>query len=201
MTCYQYRIFGNFSPTSPFFTFSTVFHSFCCHTVVAYVLVALIVAPVLVDMGLNKTTAHFFAFYYAILANVTPPVAGATLVGSKIAGGSYLKASWESFKLSAPFFLTPLFIVKNPIILLKSQPLLDAASALMALVIACGAMLVFCQNFCFTRTSFLERILFLTTAIMATFFGLYNIYEALISAMILFIALLIFQRKKYREPI
>jgi len=76
-------------------------------TVVAYVLGALLVAPILIDMGLDRTIAHFFVFYYAILANVTPPVAGATLVGSRIAGGSYMKASWESLKLSAPSHLFP----------------------------------------------------------------------------------------------
>lgn len=125
-------------------------------TVVAYVLVALIAAPVLVDMGVDKITAHFFVFYYAILANVTPPVAGATLVGSKIAGGSYIKASWESLKLAAPFFITPLFLVNNPVILLKSQPLPAAVCALLAIVAACGAMLVFCQNYCFTKINFWE---------------------------------------------
>ena len=167
-------------------------------TVVAYVLVAIIVVPVLVDMGLTKTIAHFFAFYYAILANVTPPVAGATLVGSKIAGGSYMKASWESLKLSAPFFITPLFIVKNPVILSKSQPPAEALSAVLALLVACGAMLVFCQNYCFTKTRLWERILFLSTALLSAYYGQGGGYTALILAMILFSILLIFQRKNKR---
>ena len=168
-------------------------------TVVAYVLVALLVAPGLVDMGLNRTVAHFFVFYYAILANVTPPVAGATLVGNKMAGGRYHKASWESLKLSAPFYLVPYFIVKNPIILSKSQPFFEAISALLALVIACGAMLVFCQGFCYIKISSPERILFLTTAMLATYFGQFGGYPLLISAMILFTALLIYQRKRKKD--
>jgi TRAP-type uncharacterized transport system fused permease subunit len=165
-------------------------------TVVAYVLVALLVAPVLVDMGLDRTIAHFFVFYYAILANVTPPVAGATLVGSKIAGGSYMKASWESLKLSAPFFIVPYFVVKNPVILSKSQPLIQTLSAIIALMIACGGMLVFCQNLCFTRTEFLERVLFLTAAIMAAYYGLNGGFAVLIAAILLFCILIIVQWRK-----
>jgi TRAP transporter 4TM/12TM fusion protein len=168
-------------------------------TIVAYVLVALLVAPVLVDMGINRTVAHFFVFYYAILANVTPPVAHATLVGSKIAGGSYYKASWESLKLTAPFYMVPYFIVKNPIILSKSQPFFEAICAFLALVIACGAMLVFCQGFCYTKTGFQERSLFLLTALLATYFGQYGGYTVLISAFILFTALLMFQQKRRRK--
>jgi len=165
-------------------------------TIVAYALVALLVAPTLVDMGLNRTVAHFFVFYYAILANVTPPVAHATLVGSKIAGGSYYKASWESLKLSAPFYLVPYFMINNPVILSKAQPLFEAVPALLALAIACGAMLVFCQNFCYTKTSVPERMLFLLTALLATCYGQYGHTGVLVATIILFTVLMIFQRKK-----
>ena len=165
-------------------------------TVVAYVLVALLVAPVLVDMGLERTIAHFFVFYYAILANVTPPVAGATLVGSRIAGGSYMKASWESLKLSAPFFLVPFFIITNPVVLSKPQPFPEALAALLALLIACAGMLVFCQNFCLTKITLPERILFLTSALMATYHGLSGDYAFLIASILLFSFLMILQWKK-----
>jgi TRAP-type uncharacterized transport system fused permease subunit len=107
-----------------------------------------------------------------------------------------MKASWESLKLSAPFFIVPLFVVKNPIVLSKSQPFPEAAPVLLALVVACGAMLVFCQGFCFAKTNSLERIFFLLTALLATYYGQYGGYAILISAMILFTILLVFQRKK-----
>ena len=135
-------------------------------------------------------------FYFAILANVTPPVAGATLVGSKMAGGNYMKASWESLKLSVPFYLVPFFIAKNPIILSRSQPFSEGLFALLALLIACGALLVFCQNVCFTKTGPLERILFLLTAFLATCSGYCGSRLTLVSAVLLFGALIVFQWKK-----
>ncbi len=165
-------------------------------TVVAYVLVALIVSPVLVDMGMNQTLAHFFVFYYAILANVTPPVAAATLVGSKIAGGSYSRASWESLKLSAPFYLVPYFIARNPIILSQKQPVGEATLAVLALIIACGAFLVFCQNFCFSKLNLPERISFLAVTLMATYYGQFGGVPILIIAVIVSAALIFIQLKK-----
>jgi TRAP transporter 4TM/12TM fusion protein len=162
-------------------------------TVVAYVLVALIVSPVLVDMGLNQVIAHFFVFYYAILANVTPPVASATLVGSKIAGGSYMKASWESLKLSAPFYLVPYFIARNPIILSHSQPFFEATAAIVALLIACGGFMVFCQGYLLVKLNRVESCLALGAVLTAVFFGQYGGSVVLAVSVVLSLVLLIFQ--------
>lgn len=168
-------------------------------TVVAYVLVALIVSPVLVEMGLNQVIAHFFVFYYAILANVTPPVASATLVGSKIAGGSYMKASWESLKLSAPFYLVPYFIARNPIILSRSQPLFEAVAAIIALLIACGCLMVFCQGFCFVKTNRVERWLYLVAALLAAYYGQYGGLPVLAVTSALTLGLLLVQWSQLRQ--
>jgi len=165
-------------------------------TVVAYVLVALIVSPVLVDMGMNQTIAHFFVFYYAILANVTPPVASATLVGSKIAGGSYMKASWESLKLSAPFYLVPYFIARNPVILSQSQPFWDAVAAIMAVAIACGCFMVFCQGYCLVKTNRAESCIALGAVISAGYYGLSGGFFVLVISIGLTLILLSVQWRK-----
>jgi hypothetical protein len=86
--------------------------------------------------------------------------------------------------------------VKNPVILSKSQPLIQTLSAIIALMIACGGMLVFCQNLCFTRTEFLERVFFLTAAIMAAYYGLNGGFAVLIAAILLFCILIIVQWRK-----
>jgi len=65
-----------------------------------------------------------------------------------------------------------------------------------SLAIACGAMLVFCQNFCYTKTSVPERMLFLLTALLATCYGQYGHTGVLVATIILFTVLMIFQRKK-----
>lgn len=168
-------------------------------TPVAYLITALVVSPALVEMGLDKMTAHFFVFYFAILSAVTPPVAGATIVASQIAEYSYMKTGWESLKLTAPFFLVPFFIIKNPIIISKSQALPEAICAIISLVIACGTLLIFCQGFCFTNTRVFERILFLIAAFLATFYGLFSSQPAFVSSMILVTCLITNQILRTRK--
>jgi TRAP-type uncharacterized transport system fused permease subunit len=141
-------------------------------TVIAYIVVAFVASPILVDLGVPLEIAHFFVFYYAILATVTPPIAGGAIVGSQIAGCSYAPASIESFKLAAPFFLLPFFMVNNPIVLSESQPAIPAVMAMAALVLAMGAMTCTCQGYCLARMTRLERILFFVSALSATWYGL-----------------------------
>jgi len=140
-------------------------------TPVAYVITALVVSPALVEMGLNMMTAHFYVYYFAILSAVTPPVAGATMVGSQIAGTSYIKTGWESFKLVTPFFLVPYFLAKNPIIFLKNQAIFGSVTGIFSLIIAVLSLTVFCQGYCFKKVNGIERILFLVVAITGTAYG------------------------------
>ncbi len=143
-------------------------------TVIAYIIVAFVAAPILEGLGLPKLVSHFFVFYYAILAAVTPPIAGAAIVGSQISGASYLRTSWESFKLVGPFYLVPFFAVKNPIIFSQRQALLPAVFTLCALVIAVACMTCFCQTYCFTRTSLREQGILLLATLCAVWYGLYG---------------------------
>lgn len=144
-------------------------------TVIAYVVVAFLAAPILTEMGVDRVVSHFFVFYFAILAAVTPPVAGAAIVGSQLAQSSYMKSSWESFKLVGPFFILPYFIIKNPVILWGAQEPLPAAMAVVALCIAMGGIMCCAQGYCFVRLSALQRLLFAVAAFSAALYGLYHL--------------------------
>jgi TRAP-type uncharacterized transport system fused permease subunit len=164
--------------------------------VVAYVICAIVVSPVLVDMGLPMITAHFFVFYFAVLSAVTPPVAAAAMVGSRIAESEYMKTGYEAFKLILPFFLVPYFMVTNPIVMLQSQRFFSAVAVLVALIISCGAGVVFTQGFFLVRTSLLERFGYLAAATLGTVYGLYGNSVALAGAVILITILFMYQLKK-----
>jgi len=154
-----------------------------------------------VEMGIPTITAHFFVFYYAILAAVTPPVAGAAMVGCKIAEAGYMKTSWEAFKLVGPFYLLPYFVIKNPIILTSAQPFAPAFMALVALLIAMGTMICFFQGFCLMRLTLVERLLFLVSGLSATGYGLYGQTTLLILPLIITPLLLGFQWQKRRRQL
>lgn len=154
-------------------------------TVIAYVVVAFLAAPILTDMGVDRVVAHLFVFYFAILAAVTPPVAGAAIVGSQLAKSNYLKSSWESFKLVGPFYILPYFIIKNPVIISGAQDPGTAVMALVALVIAMGGIMCCAQGYCFARLGPGQRTLFASAALLATLYGLYHQFYLFLGALLL----------------
>ena len=168
-------------------------------TVIAYIVVAFVSAPILKDMGLSQQVAHFFVFYFAILAAVTPPIAGAAMVGSQIAGSRYMKVSWESFKLVGPFFILPYFTVKNPIVFMEYQSPVQAIAVLLAMVIALGATMCLFQGYCFKPTGRMEKLFLMAAACCAVLYGLYHHTALFAVAAVSAVAFLVVQRKKQRN--
>lgn len=133
-------------------------------TVGAYVLVGLVVAPVLVRMGVGLIPAHFFVFYFAIIAALTPPIALAALAGASIAGGNYWKTSVNAFKLAIAGFILPFFFIFNPVFLLQGGGLLTGALSIIAAVIAMSALVAVVYNHFLAPISQLERAVYALSA-------------------------------------
>ncbi len=118
-------IFGMGMPTTP-----------------AYIIQATLVAPALVDLGANPLAAHLFVFYYAVLGQITPPVAVAAFAAAPIAGTSSTSVGWRAFALGIPAYVIPFLFVANPELLGQGnwadlvQVLLRSAIAIVCLSIA-----------------------------------------------------------------
>lgn len=83
-------------------------------TTVVYVLLAALVAPpALVALGIDVVGAHFFFFYFGVLAAITPPVALASYAAASIAKSEFDKTGWTAFKMALPAFIVPFFFVMN----------------------------------------------------------------------------------------
>jgi TRAP transporter 4TM/12TM fusion protein len=76
-------------------------------TTAAYAVAASVVAPGLVQMGVEPLVAHFFVFYFAVVSAVTPPVALAAYAASAIAGTDAMRTSLESFRFALTAFIVP----------------------------------------------------------------------------------------------
>jgi len=111
-------------------------------TPAAYSLIAIVVAPALIDAGLAPLTAHMFGFYFAIFSALTPPIAVGVLTALRISGGTFRGTVIESFKLGGVCFLIPFLFVAEPNILLPASlsfvDLLPLPSFLAATVITAG---------------------------------------------------------------
>ncbi len=83
-------------------------------TVTAYIMVAITMAPVLINLGATPIAAHLFVFYIALMAMVTPPVALAAYAAAGISGASSNKTGWTALILGFSGFATPFLVVFYP---------------------------------------------------------------------------------------
>jgi TRAP transporter 4TM/12TM fusion protein len=101
-------------------------------TVAAYLLVAIIGAPVLVKMGVPLLQAHYFAFFYSTFSHLTPPVALGAMVAAKIAQAKYWPTCIQALKAAATAFIIPWLGIYVPVVLL--QPSVSVISAAMGII-------------------------------------------------------------------
>lgn len=97
-------------------------------TTAAYLILATVVAPALVKLGVPVLTAHFFVFYYGCISTITPPVALASYVAGGIAGADVNKVGWTAASYAATSFVLPFAFVYGPGLLMNAS-LVDNAVA------------------------------------------------------------------------
>lgn len=106
----------------------------------SYLITATIAAPALVELGQPVIAAHMFCFYFAMFANLTPPVALASFAAAGLSGGSPMKTGWQSVRLALAGFIVPFMFVYNPQLLLENVTFL---TGLQVIVTACtGVVLI-----------------------------------------------------------
>ncbi|MDO4920690.1 MAG: TRAP transporter permease [Phascolarctobacterium sp.] len=84
----------------------------------AYIITAAIAAPALAKLGIAPAAAHMFSFYYAMFANLTPPVALASFAAAGLSGGDPMKTGFASVKLAIAGFIVPFMFVFSPQLML-----------------------------------------------------------------------------------
>ena len=114
-------------------------------TTACYIFLAILVAPALEKLGLNKMAVHMFIFYWGMLSSITPPVAIASFAAAGIAGAPAMKTGWESMRVGSIIYFIPFFFVLNPALLLQgSNPYLEAlgltALAIAGTLFICGGI-------------------------------------------------------------
>jgi TRAP-type uncharacterized transport system fused permease subunit len=87
----------------------------------SYLLVAILCVPALTDMGVPFIQAHFFVFFFAVFALITPPVGLCCVVAAPIAGADYLKVGIEAVKGALIAWFLPFLIIWSPGIILQEQ--------------------------------------------------------------------------------
>lgn len=90
-------------------------------TTANYIIMVTVAAPTLVQLGVEPLVAHFFVFYYGVLADITPPVALAAYAAAGMAGGDPFRTGTTAFRLGLGKALVPFVFVFSPSLLLVAK--------------------------------------------------------------------------------
>ena len=113
-------------------------------TVGVYVLTATLVAPALIQLGVNPMAAHMFVMYNGMLSMITPPVALAAYAAANIARVSGWKTGWVAVSFGWSTFILPFLFVGSPTLLMQGAPLdiiWDFGRTLFGIYIGCIAVI------------------------------------------------------------
>ena len=100
-----------------FLMISTIILGMGLPSSVCYLLMAILVGPVLLDLGVVPLAAHFFIFYFGMMSMVTPPVALAAYAASAIAGSGVMTTGFAAFRFALVGFALPYAFVLRPALL------------------------------------------------------------------------------------
>jgi TRAP transporter 4TM/12TM fusion protein len=104
-------------------------------TVAVYILLAVLVAPALTDLGIVPMAAHLFIFYFGMMCMITPPVCMASYAAGAIAETSPMRTGFTAMRLAVVAFVVPFLFVLEPSLLLMGNPVNIALAVITAL---CG---------------------------------------------------------------
>ena len=134
-------------------------------TTPSYIVMVSLLVPAVVKLGAVTPAAHMFAFYFAILSAITPPVALAVFAAAGLAKTDLWQSGWEAVRVAAPAYIVPFMFVYEPSLLTIGDPVTVVTSALSASIgvmcLAAGLM-----GWLRRECTWWERVLLLAAALL-----------------------------------
>ncbi len=134
-------------------------------TSAAYMILAVLVAPAVIKMGVTPMAAHMFILYFGALSTITPPVALSTFAAAGIAKAGIWATGRDAMMLASTGFIIPFIFVFNTELLLIGEAG-DIIFAVATACLGCSVLAVSLFGWCVTNISLIGRTLLFPCAIM-----------------------------------
>jgi len=105
---------GNLMLTLFFTMIASILLGMGLPTTAKYIILSIMAAPALVNLGVHPLAAHLFILYFGVIADLTPPVAVAAFAAAGISGGSSMKTGFIAVRLAVAGFMIPFIFVLDP---------------------------------------------------------------------------------------
>ena len=141
-------------------------------TTANYCIMAATCAPILIRMGVPAVAAHFFVFYFGIVADLTPPVALAAYAGAAIAQANPMKTALTATKLAVGAFIVPYVFALNPAMLFVDTTALEVITISVTSFVGIFAVSAALEGYLLTHMNWMQRILSVAGGLMLIYPGL-----------------------------
>ena len=134
-------------------------------TISSYIIVSMLLVPTIIGLGVPVLAAHMFAFYFALLSFVTPPVALCAYTAAGISGSDPSKTGWKAFKYTFAGFIIPYIFIFDQALLMEGNVLnivWDVVTTILATWVLAGAI----QGWYFTKATKILRVMGVVSAVL-----------------------------------
>ena len=142
-------------------------------TTPSYILLTALLIPAIMKLGVIEPAAHMFAFYYAVLSAITPPVALAVFAAAGLAKSDMWDSSWAAMKIGAAGFIIPFMFVYQPALLMIG----DWPTIIWSFATSCAGIALFAgglHGYFVTAASYWQRALLVAGGICLVFPGVWT---------------------------
>jgi TRAP-type uncharacterized transport system fused permease subunit len=140
-------------------------------TTPAYIIMVGLLVPTLIQLGVIAPAAHMFAFYFAILSAITPPVALAVYAAAGIAKADMWKSGWAAVRIGAAGFIVPFMFAYEPALLMIGE-WTTIAQATVTATIGCILLAAGLHGYLAREAAMWERVVLVGAAFCLIFPGL-----------------------------
>ena len=135
-------------------------------TLGVYVLLAALVAPALIQLGINPMAAHLFILYFGMMSMITPPVAVAAFAGAAIAKADPMRTGYAAMRFGWSAFIVPFLFVASPTLIMIGKPV-EIAQAIVTAFIGVWLVSIGIAGYFVRPLGWISRILFAIGGILA----------------------------------
>jgi TRAP transporter 4TM/12TM fusion protein len=167
-------------------------------TTPAYIVMTALLVPAIIKLGVIAPAAHMFAFYFAVLSAITPPVALAVYAAAGLAKSDLWKSGWAAVKIGAAGFIVPFMFVYEPALLMIGDwPTIGwrFVCAVVGILLFAGGL----HGYFLTRAPMWQRVLLVAGGLSLVYPGIWtDIAGATLAAVVILAQL--FERSRVMQP-
>ena len=141
-------------------------------TTANYCIMAATCAPILIKMGVPALAAHFFVFYFGIVADLTPPVALAAYAGAAIAQANPMKTAFTATKLAIGAFIVPYVFALNPAMLFIDTTVWEVVLICITSFVGIFGVSAALEGYLLHRMSWVERLISVVGGLLLIYPGI-----------------------------